>query len=94
MLEEQATAVGAQFASMLVVGLLEGGWTVSSIRRLTLPAVGSLFDGIPLRVIEDSANVGDAGRAARLRPARHAGDRLKRLFFKDAVYELVAERNP
>jgi SAM-dependent methyltransferase len=30
--------------------------------------------------------------AGRLRPPRHAGDRLKRIFFKNARYELVAER--
>ncbi|MEA2424519.1 MAG: hypothetical protein QOH13_929 [Thermoleophilaceae bacterium] len=62
--------------------------------HLTLPAVRSLFDGLPLRIIEDSAKVADARRTARLRPARHVGDRLKRLFFKNAVYELVAERHP
>jgi len=62
--------------------------------HLTLPAVRSLFDGLPLRVIEESTKVADARRAARLRPPRHAGDRIKRLFFKNALYELVAERNP
>ena len=29
---------------------------------------------------------------ARERPTRHAGDRLKRVFFKNALYEVVAER--
>ena len=29
----------------------------------------------------------------RQRPPRHAGDRLKRLFFKNALYELLAERD-
>ena len=62
--------------------------------HLTLPAARSLFDGLPLRVITESGNVADARRAARQRPPRHAGDRLKRLFFKNALYELVAERNP
>ena len=60
--------------------------------HLTLPAARSLFDGLPLRVIAESGNAADARRAARQRPPRHAGDRLKRLFFKNALYELVAER--
>ena len=62
--------------------------------HLTLPAARSLFDGLPLRVIDERADVADARRAARLRPPRHAGDRLKRLFFKNALFELVAERHP
>jgi SAM-dependent methyltransferase len=62
--------------------------------HLTLAAARSLFGGLPLRVVDESGNVSDARRAARLRPPRHAGDRLKRLFFKNALYELVAERNP
>jgi SAM-dependent methyltransferase len=62
--------------------------------HLTLSAARSLFDGLPLRAIDESGNVSDAKRAARLRPPRHAGDRLKRLFFKNALYELVAERIP
>lgn len=61
--------------------------------HLTLPAARSLFGGLPLRVVEERANVADARRAARLNPPRHAGDRLKRRFFKNARYELVAERD-
>ena len=84
---------------------LHSAWNAAGLRfevgpfadhtvHLTLPAARSLFDGLPLRVIEESAGVADARRAARLRPPRHAGDRLKRLFFKNARYELVAERIP
>ena len=84
---------------------LHSAWNAAGLRfevgpfadhtvHLTLPAARSLFDGLPLRVVEESASVADARRAARLRPPRHAGDRLKRLFFKNALYEIVAERNP
>ncbi|HEX8338753.1 MAG TPA: class I SAM-dependent methyltransferase [Pyrinomonadaceae bacterium] len=62
--------------------------------HLTLVAARALFDGLPLRVIAEQGDVSDAKRAARLLPPRHAGDRLKRLFFKNALYELVAERAP
>ena len=60
--------------------------------HLTLDGARALFEGLPLRVLHESGNVADAKRAARRRPPRHAGDRLKRLFFKNALYELVAER--
>jgi SAM-dependent methyltransferase len=60
--------------------------------HLTLAGARALFDGLPLRIVEESADVAAARRAARLRPPRHAGDHLKRLFFKNALYELVAER--
>src|SRR5215208_7369159 len=60
--------------------------------HLTLGGARSLFDGLPLRVIGESGNVADAKRAARQRPPRHAGDRLKRYFFKNALYELIAQR--
>ena len=62
--------------------------------HLTLDGARTLFRGLPLRVINESGNVADAKHAARERPPRHAGDRLKRLFFKNALYELVAERQP
>jgi SAM-dependent methyltransferase len=85
--------------------LLHSAWNAAGLRfevgpfadhtvHLTLGGARSLFDNLPLRVIHESGNVADAERAARRRPPRHAGDRLKRLFFKNALYELVAERNP
>lgn len=84
---------------------LHSAWNAAGLRfevgpfadhtvHLTLPAARSLFEGLPLRVIEENADVAAARRAARLRPPRHAGDRLKRLFFKNALYEVVAERTP
>ncbi len=60
--------------------------------HLTLDGARSLFDGLPLRVLGEHGDVAEAKAAARSRPPRHAGDRLKRLFFKNALYELLAER--
>jgi SAM-dependent methyltransferase len=85
------------------VARLHSAWNAAGLRfevdpfadhtvHLTLSAARSLFDGLPLRVITENGNVTDAKRAARLRAPRHMGDRLKRLFFKNALYELVAER--
>jgi SAM-dependent methyltransferase len=84
---------------------LHAAWNAAGVRfevgpfadhtvHLTLAGARSLFDGLPLRVVSESGNVADAKRAARERPPRHAGDRLKRLFFKNALYELIAEREP
>lgn len=73
---------------------LEVGPFADHTVHLTLDGARSLFDGLPLRVLQESGNVADAKRAARRRPPRHMGDRFKRLFFKNALYELVALREP
>ncbi|HEX7957479.1 MAG TPA: class I SAM-dependent methyltransferase [Pyrinomonadaceae bacterium] len=62
--------------------------------HLTHAAARALFRGLPLRLISERGDVGEAKARARALPPRHAGDRLKRLFFKNALYELVAEREP
>ena len=82
---------------------LHSAWNAAGLRlevgpfadhtvHLTYSRARALFDGLPLRVVSESGNVADAKRAARQRPPRHAGDRLKRIFFKNALYELLAER--
>ena len=58
--------------------------------HLTLGAARRLFDGLPLRIVEESDTVAETRRADKIAPRRHAGDRLKRLFFKNA--ELRADR--
>ncbi|HEY0171065.1 MAG TPA: methyltransferase domain-containing protein [Pyrinomonadaceae bacterium] len=84
---------------------LHAAWNAAGLRfevgpfadhtvHLTLAGARSLFHELPLRVVGESGNVSDAKRAARQRPPRHAGDRLKRLFFKNALYELIARREP
>jgi SAM-dependent methyltransferase len=87
------TAAAALHSAWNAAGLrFEIGPFADHTVHLTLDAARSLFDGLPLRAIRESGNVADAKRAARRRPPRHAGDRLKRLFFKNALYELLAER--
>ena len=73
---------------------LEVGPFADHTVHLTLAGARSLFDGLPLRRVSEQGNVAEAKLAARRLPPRHAGDRLKRLFFKNALYELVAERVP
>jgi SAM-dependent methyltransferase len=58
--------------------------------HLTLASARRLFDGLPLRFLEES----DTIQETRSRPvqARHAGDQFKRLFYKNASWELIAIR--
>ena len=60
--------------------------------HLTLDAAESLFENLPLEILSSRSNVDEARARARKQPARHAGDRLKRVFFKNALYEVVARR--
>jgi SAM-dependent methyltransferase len=84
---------------------LHAAWNAAGLRfeigpfadhtvHLTLDDARRLFDRLPLRILHEQHNQEEARAAARLRPPRHAGDRLKRLFFKNALYELIAERQP
>ncbi len=60
--------------------------------HLTLDAARALFNDLPLRILSETNDVDEVKRA---RPStRHSGDRLKRLFFKNARYEVVALREP
>jgi len=82
---------------------LHAAWNAAGLRyeigpfadhtvHLTLGGARSLFRNLPLRVLEEQHDEQEAKALARRRPPRHAGDRLKRLFFKNALYEVIAER--
>ena len=60
--------------------------------HLTLEAAENLFQNLPLQILSAKSNVEDTKARARKQPPRHAGDRLKRVFFKNALYEVVARR--
>ena len=60
--------------------------------HLTLSAAASLFNDLPLQILSETSDIDEAKAKARKRPARHMGDRLKRVFFKNALYEIVARR--
>jgi SAM-dependent methyltransferase len=60
--------------------------------HLTLDAAENLFQNLPLQILSSKSNVGEARARARKQPPRHIGDRLKRVFFKNALYELIARR--
>ena len=61
--------------------------------HLTVPRARELFAGQPLRIVKEKTDLEVAKARAQQTRARHAGDRLKRVFFKNAVYELIAVRD-
>jgi predicted Zn-dependent peptidase len=61
--------------------------------HLTLDAAERLFQDLPLEILSAKNNVAEARARARTQPPRHVGDRLKRVFFKNALYEVIARRD-
>ncbi|MCM3870184.1 MAG: methyltransferase domain-containing protein [Pyrinomonadaceae bacterium] len=62
--------------------------------HLTIDRARRLFEGLPLKVLRERVYLEEAKEMIRRAPARHAGDRLKRVFFKNALFEVVAVRQP
>ena len=60
--------------------------------HLTLEAAANLFENLPLQILSSKSNIDEARARARKQPPRHVADRLKRVFFKNALYEVVARR--
>ncbi|HYE13376.1 MAG TPA: methyltransferase domain-containing protein, partial [Pyrinomonadaceae bacterium] len=87
------SAAAAAHAAWNAAGLrFEIGPFADHTVHLTPAAARRLFDGLPLRIISERDDIADAKAAARRGRPRHAGDRLKRLFFKNATYEVIAEK--
>jgi len=60
--------------------------------HLTLEAAEGLFQNLPLQILSRKNNVDEARARAQKQTPRHVGDRLKRVFFKNALYEVIARR--
>lgn len=60
--------------------------------HLTLDAAERLFENLPLQILSAKNNVDEARSRARNQPPRHVGDRMKRVFFKNALYEVIGRR--
>jgi SAM-dependent methyltransferase len=60
--------------------------------HLTPAGAANLFENLPLQILSSKSNINETRARARKQPPRHAGDRLKRVFFKNALYEVVARR--
>lgn len=59
--------------------------------QLTRSAARGLFEGLPLEMLSETDDIAEVKRQGP-GEARHWGDRLKHLFFKNAKLELIAER--
>lgn len=62
--------------------------------HLTWNGAKRLFDNLPLRILSEGSDIGEARANARRMPIRHFGDRLKHVFFKNALYRVIAIREP
>ena len=60
--------------------------------HLTLSRARRLFEGLPFSILRETSNIDETKAIAKQSVPRHAGDRLKRFFFKNAVYEVIAVR--
>lgn len=60
--------------------------------HLTLQNAAGLFAELPVQLLSEKSNIDEARAHARKQAPRHIGDRLKRVFFKNALYEVVARR--
>jgi SAM-dependent methyltransferase len=83
--------------------ILHGVWTAAGLPfeiqpfanhtvHLTPDRAREIIRSVPVRIVIERNFIDDARSEARVKPARHLGDRLKRLFFKNALYEVVAIR--
>ncbi len=82
---------------------VHGAWNALGVRfeigpfadhtvHLTAAAARALWSGFPLMVMVERTGIDAARAQARTAPERHLGDRLKRLFFKNARYVLIARK--
>lgn len=88
-----AVAAGVH-SSWRAVGVpYEVGPFADHTTHLTLETAAALFQNLPLQILSAKSNVDEAKARARKQPPRHMGDRLKRVFYKNALYEVIARRN-
>ncbi len=60
----------------------------------TLNAARRLFDGLPLDLLHERDTVAEETERQRNAPRRRTSDLLKRHFFKNAIYEVIAVKRP
>lgn len=51
-----------------------------------------LFDSLPIERLQRAVDIEETLSAARQTPSRHLGDRLKRIFFKNATFTFIGRR--
>lgn len=89
------TAAAAAHAAWRSLGLPgEIGPFADHTVHLTPAAARRMFDGHPLTIVSESAAITQARKEAWQQPPRHPGDLLKRVFYKNALFELIALKRP
>jgi SAM-dependent methyltransferase len=58
--------------------------------HLTHSAARQLFEYLPLGIVQETNNIDQTKAGAARTEPRHLGDKLKRVFFKNALYEVIA----
>lgn len=58
--------------------------------HFTVDQVREMLEPLPLKVLVQRCDIDAARQQAKLRSPRHLGDRLKRLFYKNARYVMIA----
>ena len=87
-----ALAAGAHAAWHRLGIKFEVGPFADHTVHLTHRQARELFTDRSVEIVRETGDVASAKARARQRPPRHLGDRLKRVFFKNALYEIVAIR--
>ena len=87
-----SVAAQAHSASRAIGLPFEVGPFADHTIHLTPTAAKRMFQNLPIRILSEKHGIAEAKERARRQPPRHLGDRLKRMFYKNAVFELVAEK--
>lgn len=87
------SVVAQAHSTWKAIGLpFEVGPFADHTTHLTPLAAKKMFNSLPLRILSEKHGIIEAKERARKLPPRHLGDRLKRVFFKNALFEIVAEK--
>ena len=60
--------------------------------HLTPGEARRMFQGLPLKILSEREGILEAKERARRLVPRHLGDRLKRVFYKNALFEIIGEK--
>lgn len=86
-------AAASAHAAWRALGIpLEIGPFADHTVHLTPEAAKALVRQQPFRLVREDCDIDHARRVGRLARPRHMGDRLKHLFYKNALYEVIAVR--
>lgn len=87
------SVVAQAHATWNSIGLpIEVGPFADHTIHLTPLAARKMFQELPIQVLSEKQGIAEAKKRAREMAPRHFGDRLKRVFYKNALFEIVAQK--